>query len=598
MNTSLLRRGLAVTVLVAAFAAPLHAGYESAVPGDVLAFAGVDDVGELKQSFQETPWGRFLQDPALESLRSCFQRKIDELAAKAEAKSGANPFLLAEMLSGPAAFVVVDAFDPQLTDAAAERFPMSLALLLGVGERGEEFLDLVNRLAAEGVATGNAVRQSEQVGDVEVAVLLPAGEETGDFPVAMRYGLCGSTFVVTFEAGEYAERSCFAALLDGLAGDLEAPLAENEEFTASVAALQGSGYHLFVDAGRIINRALDLMLEGDEETGSAEKKEAAFTALGLRDFGRIAAFTRMGAEGTFGDMELTWRGDGHIWKVLHALCGSGEMNTAALVPQDVASYQGFHVNVTAALDAFMELMDEVSPEEAQQVRAMMDASFQQEGWNVRTDLLANLAGEIGVFTASVDEAEALAGTEDDPQSFAFLVRLVDGARVETVIDGLLKEQGMLAVRKREEFEGRAVYELPMPLGGGNLHYTILQDLLVGAMSAELVRDVLRRCGADDLPVLRDNEDFGASLPLLGGADVTLAYYNDTGRSAQKVLSMLKALAEDGTIQGVPFPIDPELRSWIDFEMPDPALAKKYFKGGDVGTVRVEENRLLFSSISP
>ncbi len=598
MNTFLLRRGLAAVLLAAALAAPLHAGFETAVPGDVLAFAGVDDVGDLKQSFQETPWGRFLQDPALESLRASFQRKVDELAAQAEANTGVNPFLLAEMLSGPAAFVVVDALDPQITDAEQETFPFAVALLLGVGERGEEFVDIVSRLCDEKVASGECVRQNEQVGEVEVVVVRPAGEDAGAMELAARYGLCGQTFVLTLEAGELAERSCFAALLDGLAGELPASLAENAEYAGSVAAAQGNGFRMYFDAGRIVNRSLDLEPHFVADGQSDDEREARFAALGLRDFGRLGAFLRMGAGGSFGDMELTWSGDGHIWKVLYALCGSGELKTAALVPQDPASYQGFHLNVTAALDAFMELMDEVAPEEAQQARAMMDASFQQEGWNVRTDLLQNLAGEVGIFTATVDEEEALAGTEDDPQSFAFLVRLVDGARVEAVLDGLLKEQGMLAVRKREEFQGRAVYELPMPIGGGALHYAILEDLLVAAMSAELVRDVLRRCGADDLPCLRDNEHFAAGLAELGGADAVLVYYNDTGRSAQNALTMLKTLVEQGRVEGVPFPIAPELRSWIDFDMPDPELAKKYFQGGDVGTLRLEENRLRVTSISP
>lgn len=572
-----------------------EAGFEDAAPGDVLAFVGIDDLTSLKATFDQTAWGRLLADPALGSFKEHMAKQLAELGAEAEAETGTDPFKLLEMVSGGAALMLLELAGPDEVDPEAEMIPFALGMMMGVGDRGEEFLTGLDALFDKTVESGEAIRQFESEGDVEVTVIREGSEETKE-KFELRYGVTDGTFVAVFQAEEMVQKGHFGALLDGLAGEAEEPLKDTDSFVDSVAGEVSDGVRAFIDVKRLLGRAV----AAAEKSGDLSEEDLrTMEVLGLADLQVMTMGLQFGEDESRLDAGLTWSGQGHLVQIARSLFPGGEIRLPALMPGEPYSATMLRIDVLAGMDAIMAAMKEISPDEAEGAQAMMEMSFQQEGFNVRDDLLGNLEGEMAFFTAPIeDDLEALTGTEDDPQSIGILVGLKDGTAVETALEALIRSQGMHAARKRREFQGQSIYSLPSPLGG-SIHYSVLTDLLAISMSSEIMDDVLRRRGDSDLPTLATNPEFSTALKDLLQGDLTSAGYTDSATQVRALLGAIRSIVKDGQVPGMPMRIHPGLSDEeLEFELPDPDLADKYFEGAAVNVMSISERGVRLTTIGP
>ncbi len=582
---------LAAGLVVLAPAPAATAGFETVVPGETLAYVGIDDLGALKKSFEKTAWGKFFGDPAFDSMKTYLGDELASIGAKAAESTGTNPFDLLDLVDGPAAICLIDVADPELTKAGADYAPFAVALVLGTGEHGEEFLTKFDALWEEGVKSGEAIRSAEEVGDVEATIIRSADADSGP-PIQLSYGVSGSTFVATLLTEELVNRAYFAQIVDGLNGEAEQSLADSDGYAASIVGDATGGVKVYFDVRTFLGRVI---AAADAEGEFDENAKAFIENLGIDALKTLACTIGFPGGRMTSDFELSWSGQGHLTNILTTLLTTGPFVTPKLVPAEAIQMQAWHMDVAPTIDAVLALTRDVSPDDAAEAEAMMQMFFEQSDFNVRTDLIENLAGEFGFFTARVeDEAESLPGQEEDPQNFAAMITLKDGTKFEGALDSLVRAQGLHASRKREEFQGVNVFVVPLPFLFVNLHYAVLNDMLVVSLSGELLKDVLRRRGDSDLPSLAEKESYAQRVEELADGDLTSVSYQETADPARTLIQFLRAFAYGEPPPGLPVMIQPP-RGEPKFAVPDVELADKYFKGAAVTVSRVGDAGLLMRS---
>lgn len=559
------------------------AGFETAVPGETLAYIGIDDLGGLKKAFGKTAWGKFLGDPAFDSMKAFLGDEIASIGAKAAESTGHNPFDLLDLVDGPAAICLIDAADPDLLKPHADYVPFAVALVLGTGEHGEEFVEKFDAMWEEGLKSGEAIKSAESVGDVEVTVIRSADADSGP-PIQLNYGLSGSTFVATLLTEELVDRAYFAQIVDGLNGEAEESLADSDGYASSVAGSAAGGVKMYFDLNTFATRVI---AAADAEGEFSDEDKALIDNLGIEDVKTLACTLGFPDGHMASDLQLAWSGQGHLKHIIQTLFTTGAFRTPKLVPAEVLQMNAWHMDIAPTIDAVLALMRDVSPDDAAQAEGMMQMFFQQEDFNVRTDLIDNLGGEFCYFTAKVDEAEALPGSEEDPQNFAAMITLKDGTKFESALDVLVRTQGLHASRKREEFQGVTVYQVPLPFLFVNLHYAVLNDMLVASLSGELLKDVLRRRGDSTLPSLAEKKTYAELVDELAEGPLTSISYQDQADPARTMIEFLRAFAYGEPPPGIPIEVHPP-RGEPKFDVPDPELADKYFKGAAVTVSRVAD----------
>ncbi len=588
---------LALTLACAALPlAPAHAGFEEALPAETLAYLGVDDVTVLKEGFQASAWGRFLKDQAFQSFQDWLSSEMADLGAQAKEETGTDPFELLKLVEGPAGVFLLDVADPDRTSLDGGEVPVAIGVLLGLGENGDAFLDKFDTLWQAEVDDGNVLLGSEEIAGVEVTLVTDA-DENADNPMEMRYGVKDGTFVLTMISAALADRAFFESICAGLDGLVEETLDQTDGYAASIAA-QGAGtVRGFANVREIVRRAV-ASAEKEGRMGPDERK--LFDSFGFADLGTAALVADVASGGSRTDFELTWSGQGHLAEMLQSVFGPAELVTPRYVPADSVSMTAFRFDLGKGIDAAMRIMRELEPDDAAEAEAMMEMFFEQDGFNVRTDVIDNLAGEVSFFQAKVeDELEALPGTEEDPVSVAILLPMTDGTKLEVAIDTLLRQTGMHATRRRDEFQGVAVFNVPFPLFGSGIHYAITNDLLTLSLSRSMLEDVLRRHGGGDLPTVATSDAWVEATELLDGRAPTSIGFQDAAESVKGMLEALNVLAS-GEIPGVSVGGAPARRPDrpIPFDVPDPELAYDYFEGTSVSVLRIHESGVRIIMTGP
>jgi len=588
---------VAVAAIALCFASPdgRGQGFEEAIPGEAVFFVGIDDVGNFTESARQSAWGRFLSDPACASVTEAIEQAFNEIEQEAEASSGANPFSLFSMMDGPFAIAVLDVLDPDVTELEADEVPIAMCALIGVGDRGEDFLDTFDTLCEQGVEEGNTVRRTEMEGDVEVFALVPASEQST--PMQLRYCLKEDVFVLMVVSDDIADRGYLGDILAGLDGEVSDSLAANMRFADSVAGYAGDGIRLWFDSGKLISRALELAQAGSD-AGSDDIDK--IQGLGLTDFDQIALRMTINAEQMSQECRIQATGQGHVLRIARALLVDGTGDVFAMMPDAVASATALNLDLAAAFDATIEMITDLGLIPAEEVEANLDMASNQAGFDIRGDLIGSIGTSFGYFAASVeDEMENLFGTDEDPRNFAVIIALDDAAKVNEIVETGMRDGGLHAVRKRTEFMGHTVFEIPLPIPVTSqpLRYAILDDMLVVSMSSELMHSVLRRVGQNELPNLLDDSGLAGELEQLGDGFSAITFA-DAGGYIKDLLAMGRQAIAKGEVQmgfeTIPFP---DL-AWMEIELPADSVVDEYFKGLSVSTLRMDADGFETKSVGP
>jgi len=586
-------RRLAATLLLSASAAAQQ-GFEHVLPADTLAFVGVADVEQVSRDFRASSSGRFWYDPACAALRDALADRIDVLTAQVHAELGVDPLELLDMLHGRVALAFVGTpGDAQAFHDDEDVAGLAVVLLADVGEDRDRCAQVVDALAARLADDAGAVRKSNLVGETEVAVLELSGPGDGDGLVRLNYAFHGGTLLVTLEKHPLPKEPLDALLarLDGVAGET---LSDRPGFRGSLAGEAG-GLQGWADLGRVMDFVHEAVAEADDDDLRMMER------LGLFDLGCLSFSSRYAAGESRFDLSLDWGGGGWIPSFMRLLCVSGPAGSLGAVPQDCRSAVAARLDFGGLFDTTVKALIESGEVAMSEVTGFLAASEEMLGFNLRDDLLDALDGQVTVVTCEVDAAEAFMGTEADPQNYALLVGLKDGARINTLVEDAVRRMGLHAARKRQEFQGYEMFNVPV-FPGIEVSYAILPDMAVISLSGTLLQDVLRRKAGGDLPALAGDQDFTARAARLL-RQPGLLQYTDTAGSVKGAFRALGGLSEmfSRMARNAPDEVPGlgELFSLLS-ELPavDEAVIDRHFKGASVTAMAIDEKGLTLQSVSP
>jgi hypothetical protein len=180
--------------------------------------------------------------------------------------------------------------------------------------------------------------------------------------------------------------------------------------------------------------------------------------------------------------------------------------------------------------------------------------------------------------------------------------------MRTLIDGLVRKQGLHVARQREEFEGYELYLVPF-MPGVQAAYAVTDEVLVVSTAPSLVKDVLRRLGEDGPASLADDPGLKAWSEDLERPHTVLAWspaadqYRAmlallTPEGIMRVAAMAGSLGADlgpDDMQAVSDAVSP----WLgDCETPDPSVVDDYVDGPDLTLITVSDGVLRLRTLSP
>lgn len=527
-------------------------GYETATPANAWAFFGCDDVKKTRADFEASGFGRMIFDPSMEAARQEVQKALEGFRANMTETAGADPLEILEWVDGAAGLVVFDCASADPTFFVTGASMPRVGLMLGGGERAPTIEARVRELLDPEIKAGRGSMETRDVEGVSVTVVreIKQADDLGQDPNGeIAFCVVDGTFVLTLQPEMEGDPEEIDDLIRGLKGSLEATLAESSTYTESLAATgpDGSGVRAFVDVGRIVRQALASLADSASPDDGASITIAR--ALGVEQFGALGARMVQDASGWDGSLQVRLEGDTALGSILARMFPAGALHTLGRITPAAARAGSGHLDLAAGLDAILAFLDEANPEAASEARMGL-AMASTPDFDLRRDLLDPLGDEIGFVYSSVsDDLEALPGTEDDPKNFALLIEL-DGADVfEPMLERLIEEQGMAAVREKSDFEGRMVSTVPTPFGV-KVHFSFLADMLVLSGSEELLKDVLRRVGQHELPTLATDASFASNLEEAGPGPWTSVSATDVADDLASNISMLsEALGAAGLNSG-------------------------------------------------
>jgi len=578
--------------------------FESLAPAETWLFFACDDWRSLVAAAKQSEFARLMDDPGLADFAAAIAARFDSQMLSMEQKERDDLAAIGELLTGPACLFFLDPVlnDPTFEGSFAEAAP--LALIVSGGERNAELFAKLEEIFTEPTADGSVstTRESRDVDGVPVLVLHDddgAGEvrstslaEVNDKVVIVSALQSGAKV-----ATAYFDDMVRAMSVEGEAGaDGRASLATNPNFTESIAARSQSGLRVYLDATQLMR---EVVAQAEKEIAEAEKPSetdqkqrararrasestqrlTAVQALGLDRLARFALCGSLDGDGLRVEAEAIARSEIPVFEALSRMCPTAPFELPANCPSGAMNVFLAHFDPTEALLAFSDLAASIDP----QAKAALDDALEQataSGFDMRKELFEPLGDEFAMIRATVSDEQAMPGTEDDPTSAALVIELDDVAAIEGLVDRFVSGQGLAAVRRKEEFEGRVLYTLPTPFGL-EATYCFTGNRLVASLSSELARDVLRRIGEHDLPTLATDEHYSRALSAVGADTQSMAFVADAARIVFALVEGMAASAAADSIDGT------SQQSQVDID-----LVRKYVSGYSLLALAFQNDRVV------
>lgn len=569
--------------------------FEEVLPPETLAAVLVDDVSALTADLQASSWGRFFGDPACAPAKTMLMQGLAQWSTESAETLGVDPLELLGMVSGGAALAVLELGLPEIPGGDPA---LALGLLLDLGEQAEAFGDGLDTLLGRAVDQAGLVLKNETVRQLPVAVLLDAEGEKS----ALRYGLEGTVLVVTIVSPGLEHGDHFGRLVDGLRGEAELVLADAEDFVGTLAArkvLPVNGLRVWADVGGFVTRLMQ-SLKSKAPTTPILSVEllTRLESLGLSSMGSMASVSWMEAGRSFSRGRFNSGAEEGLFEVIGAAVGAQRPNLLSLVPAGVQSAFAADINLDGVFDATLELITRVDPDTGWAVVNGLAEAEVSMGFHPKDDLIDRLDGQIAVLVSEVPAEQSLAGLMGGPdlggppQNFALLLGLRDGVEVATLLDGIVRKNGLHAARTRIEFEGFEIQQVPLfPV---TLSYAVLDDLFVFSLAPSLVQDVLRRRANPGLANLAASDDFRAARALLP-EDATVLSYSRGGDQLRDLLATLRHAQKTGELELNPLdprglPLSEKLLEFLrSLPLPSDEVVDRHVKGAEVSSFVLDED---------
>jgi len=594
--------------LVADDSATAVQGFEHVLPPDTIAFLGTADVDAAGRNLSATAYGAWWHDADNAPLREALAALLSALGNEATAALGVDPLALPAMAHGRLAFALGGDLEAGVADSTSPC--LVFTLLADVGPDHEACDAIVATLEEKLAADGHTARKMDVIDGTDVAVLEDE-PTTGKPRERLRVAFHGETLIVLFESLP-VQRDGMAFLLERLSGEPAACLADQPRFRDSLAAQPGDVQGWF-DVSALVSFSKAAFAEeaaatAGEPAANGEPRRTPEETLdsvqrsGVFDLESLSLSASWSGRGSRVQVRLGWPGQGWVPSLARCLLAPGDIDLLASVPGTCSAAVAMRIDFTELFDQALRVgvqSGELPPSAPVDMLAKMQETL---GFDLRDDLLDALDGRLGLMVFQVPPEDALPfGSPEMSINEVALVGLKDGAAINALIEDLVRRTSAHATRQRSEVLGYEVFHLPL-LPGFAVHYAILPDMAIVSFSETLLLDALRRkagesgqklLGADSIFQARVAQlEMPAGLMHYGVASLGLLIAAGLAEDARSALvAHLSARESDDVARTL-------AQRLADVPSVDPGVLAKYFDGGMLTTLTMDERGLLFQSASP
>ncbi|TAJ03994.1 MAG: hypothetical protein EPO68_17290 [Planctomycetota bacterium] len=552
---------------------------EAAIPGDAWLVVHIGDLGRVRSIAQQNAWAALFQD---EHVRPFFDGMTSELIAQATQDLAA------------------DAPERALLDARAWWLGMeSGALWLGGAPTDDANMKGGFLFEFNGAGAGLAEGVAATLG----AHLTPADPASIDGPRAP---------ILAWRPKQSEQHETTTTFRDG--NVLGIHFAHAKEVAIALAAAAQTR----LAAGRIDAHTSEwlALARGNDWSGHGIEAGIDLASVlpalpdepGLREFLDVSGFATsryawMGGSLCPGEcLDMTIALDlpaAGIAADAAKLFGAPPREWLDWMPADTTGLSLGRFDIAGAWDMFWRVFGEEAPEESADVRSRYDGFTGMTGFDFEADLVRQLDGKFGTFTAAVPKDELPTYLIEDLKSLLpideqlgamWMIGLKEPARVQELVDRALEQFAPTIERTSAQHAGAWIETISVE--GLNVHWSFTSNALLVSFSPSLMRSTLERVQNPALPDAASNERLMKGLAAHPKASLV-----SVADSAASVEAQFAALGNVAGMLGM-FGGDPTLQSMLTQAPPPKADAvRKHLKGWMTTALEIDGRRFAIRMLA-
>ncbi len=497
---------LAAGLTVWTAGAPAATDFGPIIPENVFVAVWAEDLPALEQSFSESAYGQFWNDPDTAPLREWFNSQIEGLVEAAEEEAEISLQDLKAALSGGVAFYLQSPADG-IIDMTTE--PQSV-ILIEVDEDGKAFFQELLEGLPDKLDWQDVRRESVEAAGLE-GYKVSGTDQMGEERQAV-YAFSENHLILTYQDDDgalavAADRVQNPRLDGSIGGRQEIRRLGTDAITAP------NRYSAYLDIGLILRNTA---LSGDVEPQIRRAVERS----GLADMEGLLLTGSVDADKTDSDLYvLTTPQRRGLHQALYA-AGPTPLDLVQNVSADATSVTSFSLDVGRLYSAIMDIVTDVEPQMAAMVEMMILGQFAAYGIDPVNDLLNNISGEHVYVSRALDPEleeqlpDYMRGMQDS-QAMFFGLRNGDNVvrALKTLLDNVGQDPDMGQMISYREEDGITFVDFQMPMEEGPVspQFAFSPQAIIYTNNAIEMREAVRTLKGESSQPLSEDPGFRRAL---------------------------------------------------------------------------------------
>ncbi|RLS80942.1 MAG: hypothetical protein DWI00_00035 [Planctomycetota bacterium] len=473
------RLSAVTAVMLAAVVAPVGAAsIEETLSKNTLLFARITNAKALREAFEQTQFGRLIEDPALKPIRADVAKNLEKFSADVKSAAGVTLSELLTLPTGPMHIAVIPGTN--------EKVPVGFYASLDAGDKASAFTDAMSKLIKFGTEKGSKV-STETFNEVSISVITSEIKDDDGKATTTTFALAKTGTV--FHLGTSVD--VLKSVIKGAGAD---NLASSDDYRKAVTKFRpGSQIQFFANVPATIKVIVKAAAANvDNAAVDAQQIETIVNMLGLNGIKAAAGSITLN-DTTFDvvsstSLLLAKPVDG-LLKVFKLK--PSKMEPEAWVPANLVSYQSLGWDLDTAYTAINDIVNMFQPGLLNVLEQQLVGPNGGDPLSFQKDLFGPLGNRITIISDLTKPIKA------DSQRTLVGVALEDSAVFTKTLQKLF-DLGGLEPKKRE-FQGTTIFEIEpnLPQAGGvnvdsgPLSIAIAKDTLFITSEVTLLESVLR-----------------------------------------------------------------------------------------------------------
>ncbi|MBI1321743.1 hypothetical protein GC170_00945 [bacterium] len=475
----LLRQALTLGLIFATGSMSVRAAsLEESLPKNTLVFAKVVNAAALRKAFEQTSFGRMIQDPALKDVVEDVEKNLKEFSSDVKKAAGLSLKELLDLPTGEMNIAIIPTSDPKI--------PAGYYASCDAGTNEKAFADAMAKLIAFGTEKGSKVSDEEFQGVTIRKIESEVKDEDGE-SVKMTFAVA-KTGTVHHVASTV---DILKSVIKGAAADNLASVPEYRKATTKFR--KGSQLQLFANVPSIVKVGIQAAAaNADNAQVDAQQIETIVNMLGLGGVKAIASSVSLNDP----EFDMVTTNSIILEKPVEGLLKvfklqPSKLEPEAWVPGDVVSYQTMGWDFDSAYNGINDIVNMFNPGFLNVLEQQLVGPNGGDPLSLQKDIFGPLGNRVTIIS------DITKPVKEDSQRTLFAVALDDPNGFAKTLEKLF-DLAELQPKKRE-FQGTTIYDIEPDLaaaGGvnveaGKLSIAIAKNSLFVTSNVTLLESVLR-----------------------------------------------------------------------------------------------------------